>query len=118
MDIVVCRVGWCVLLLRIGCAVVVVMVLWLLVFCCGFTVHASGLHCITLCIVVLAVGVVWLDLLVADCCVRFSVLVLLAFVGLYGCCGGCFVCCCLGSLVGFLVWGLCTVVLFSVPARG
>lgn len=44
MNIVVCRVGGCVLLLRIECAVVVVMVLRLLVFCCGFTVHVSGLR--------------------------------------------------------------------------
>lgn len=85
-------------------------------FCCGFTVNASGLRCIVLCVGVSSVVIFWLGLLVVDYCVRFSVLVLFAFVGLYGCCVSCFACCCLGSLVSFWFGDLCTALLFSVSA--
>lgn len=53
----------------------------------------------------------WLGSLVVDCCVRFSVLVLFVFVGLYGCCVSCFACCCLGSLVSFWFGDLCAALL-------
>lgn len=49
----------------------VVVIGWVISFLLWFTVNASGLHCICALCGGLSVVIVWLGLLVVDCCVRF-----------------------------------------------